>query len=226
MGNYCRDASPFCLNAALKFISLCRFQKLSFSRSTLWAALLIASAHGGYVTMYEEDIDLELEVSRLSFVLFCRNSKHSRKTVDSCLFFQDVAAWTRHLSSFSVSMSMFTPSLVPIVTAAPVTTPSPVTDPISTAAPVTAAPVTNPEPTTAPSTQPSNGDDSSNAPSTPPDNDDDTSNDVPMPGTGLWKGKEIGRDKHDDKVGNGGNDGTKGEVRATRAKGGRRTGRR
>lgn len=99
------------------------------------------------------------------------------------------------------------------------------------------APSTNPEPTNAPSMPPDNDDDTSNAPSmppyndddtsnapsTPPDNNDDTSNDLPMPGTGLWKNKEIGRDKLDDKVENAVNVGTKAAVRA---KGGRRTGRR
>lgn len=53
--------------------------KLFFSRSTLWAALLIASANGNNVTIYGEDIDLQLEVSHLSFVLLAETQTFKGK---------------------------------------------------------------------------------------------------------------------------------------------------
>lgn len=39
----------------------------SFVRLSVWAALLIASVHGRAFTAYEEDIDLQMEVSHHTF---------------------------------------------------------------------------------------------------------------------------------------------------------------
>ena len=50
--------------------------------------MLIASAHGSYLTMYEEDIDLQMEVSHHSFVLFAHPQNMQGKRVAHACFFR------------------------------------------------------------------------------------------------------------------------------------------
>ncbi len=49
------------------FLSCHEKPMTSFVRLSVWAALLIASVHGRAFTAYEEDIDLQMEVSHHTF---------------------------------------------------------------------------------------------------------------------------------------------------------------